>query len=237
MATRTIDCPMSAVPATMSGPLAFGTRWRRMIRGPDAPGGVRGLDELARAQRDDAPTHDARDARPEIDHQPEPELERRHRPTEDHDDEQEGDGRHGDDCAGQPRDERVEDAAVVAGERAYDRADERRAERAEERREHRLAQPEEELRQEVVADDVGAEEMVRRREGRLRLVDELEELLACRVRRDRRREQAGDEEREQHGEGRDAGRPAPEARDRLAPGPAPTHARADELETVRECRG
>ena len=75
---------------------------------------VRRLDELARAQRDDAASHDARDARPEIDHQPEPEFERRHGPAEDDDDEQERDGGHRDDRAGQPGDERVEDTAVVA---------------------------------------------------------------------------------------------------------------------------
>ena len=84
-----------------------------------------------------------------------------------------------------------------------------------------------------MADDVSAEQVVRRLERRLRLVDELEELLAGRIRRDRRREQAGDEEREEQDERRDPERAAAEPRERLPPRPTARHARIDELETVR----
>jgi hypothetical protein len=74
---------------------------------------------------------------------------------------------------------------------------------------------------------------MRRRERRLRLVDELEEFIACRVGGERRREQTDDEEDEEDEQGDDAERTPAEADDRLPPRTAAAHARVDELETDR----
>src|SRR4051794_13453554 len=191
------------------------------------------LHELALLQHDDRASHDAGDASPEVDHQPEPELERRHGPAEDHHDQEERDRGQRDDRSRDPGDEPVEPAAVVAGERADDHADQRGACGADDRREDRLPQAEEELRQEVVADHIGAEKVVRRRERVLRLVDVLEELLARRVRRERRGEQSDNEEDLENEEGDDAERPAGIAGDRLPPRTAAAHTLVAELKTHR----
>jgi hypothetical protein len=83
---------------------------------------------------------------------------------------QKSDRQQRDDRARRPGHDRVGHAAVVAGDGADDRSS-----GAHERGEHRLADPEQELRQEVVPDDVRAEQLVRRVERRLGLVDELED--------------------------------------------------------------
>jgi hypothetical protein len=67
--------------------------------------------------------------------------------------------------------------------------------------------------------------MVRRVERRLGLVDELEELLARRVRRELLREQPGDDDREQKAERRNPERPAAEPAKCLPPRPTARQAR------------
>jgi hypothetical protein len=124
-----------------------------------------GLDELPLAERDDRAAHDSGDARPEVDHEPEPELERCNGPAKDDDDQQDGDRRDRDDDAGDPGHGRVDAAAVVARQDADDRADRGRAGRADERREHRLAHADQELRQEIVSQHVGAEQWCGVRNG------------------------------------------------------------------------
>src|SRR5262249_42861352 len=87
--------------------------------------------------------------------------------------------------------------------------------------------------EEVVADDVGAEQVVRCRERRLRLVDVLEELLARRGRRERCRQQADDEEDEENEEGGDSERPTPKTGQGLPQRSEATHTRVHELEPDR----
>jgi hypothetical protein len=69
---------------------------------------------------------------------------------------------------------------------------------------------------------------VRRVERRLGLVDELEELLARRVRRELLREQSGEDDREQEDERRDPEWTAAEPVECLPPRATPRHARVSE---------
>src|SRR5581483_540610 len=89
--------------------------------------------------------------------------------------------------------------------------------RAHERRERGLADRKDDLGEEVASERVAAEEVMRRKRLR-RMADELDELLAGVVRRDRACDRSDDPEREEESQSRDSQRPAVKTRESLPPG-------------------
>ncbi len=165
--SRMMTLATSSVACTMIGAIALGSRWRKMIRPSRLPSAfAASANSRSRSDRNDARTSRATDGhdKPADQDDDDAEVQRRlvRRAGDDRGQhEQQRQQRDGEHDVGRAHDDEVDPAAVVAGDRAQERADRDLHDHREQRDRERDARAEHQAREQVAAVLVGAQDVVR----------------------------------------------------------------------------